>query len=393
VPIGPYTITADSVVTADTIVGSRTDTATVTGASMAVVKNDTTKASAAYAFKDRHGAMWVANNSDAAIYEFAPESLRASGAPTPEDSLGAPTGPTGMVLDANGNLWVVADASDTIKMFTPAQRVAGGTPAGMRILTDTAIHNALSAAMDHAGNLWVSTRGQLRAYAPAQLSAGGVQSAAIVVRDSLFAETVGMVFDSAGNAWVAHCFGDDLLRFTAAQLAAGGWQAPVDTLSADSASASLVCPTGIAYDRKGNLWVLNYFGSSISSFAPSQLTASGKPVPQVKVTLPTSSTPWGLAFDQHGALWVGDFAHNVVDVFSPAQLAVGGAVAPADTIAGPGGTSTGATFIVFDPAAPDPIGSGAMARTRGRISRPSVARARTVALPADVGIHPRETGR
>ena len=389
VPTGVYLIRADSVVTTDTIVGARINVPNVPLMHTTVMRGDTVAVSVAYTLKGRRGAMWVANSVDTAIFEFEPDSLRVSGAPDPDGWIGGFRNPTGMVLDSAGDLWVVGDASDTITMVTAAQRAAGARASELMTLSDTGIHNAVSLALAPNGTLWISSQTRLRGYTSAQLATGGAQHAAIVIAiaGAADAQTIGMAFDSAGNAWVADCEANTLLRFTAAQLAANGSPAPVDTIRADGASGSLVCPSDIAYDRNGNLWVLNFYGPSIAEFSPSQLGSSGAPVPQRMLTLAAQSLPWGMAFDRQGALWVGDYGHNVVDVFSPTELTTGGAVAPADTIAGPGNTTRGASFIVFDPGAPDPLPGASSKRATVGGSKDRRAPRRMVDLPAGLGIH------
>ncbi len=389
VPTGVYTVRADSVVTTDTIVGARIDVPNVSLAHATVVRDDTAIVSVAYKLRGRRGAMWVANSADTAIFEFEPDSLRVSGAPEPEGWIGGLRNPTGMALDSAGDLWVVGDASDTITMVTAAQRAAGARPPKLMTLSDTGIQNAVSLAVAPNGTLWISSQTSLRGYTSAQLAAGGAQNAAIVIAigGASDAQTIGMAFDSAGNAWVADCEANTLLRFTAAQLAVNGSPTPVQTIRAAGAPGSLVCPSDIAYDRNGNLWVLNFYGPSIAEFSSSQLKSSGAPIPQRMLTLAAQSLPWGMAFDRQGALWVGDYGHNVVDVFSPAELTTGGAVAPADTIAGPGNTTRGASFIVFDPGAPDPLPGVSSGRARVGTWGDRKPPRRMVDVPAGLGIH------
>jgi hypothetical protein len=391
VPTGAYTVKADSVITEDSIVGARIDAPNTSLARATVVSDDTALVHVAYKFKERRGAMWVANSADTAIFEFSPDSLRVSGAPDPDGWIGGLKNPTGMALDSAGNLWVVGDESDTVTMVTAAQRATGVPPSDVEILSDTGIHNAISLALAPNGTLWISSQTTLRGYTSAQLAAGGAQSAAIVIgiAGAADAQTVGMAFDSVGNAWVADCEANELLWFTAAQLAASGSPSPTYTVGADSALTSLVCPSAIAYDREGNLWVSNFYGASIAEFSPAQLESSGTPVPQTMLTLSPQSLPWGMAFDHHGALWIGDYWHNVVDVFSPEQLASGGAVAPADTIGGPGNTTRGASFIVFDPGAPDPAAGASTLAGTAAFARDRRAPRRAVHMPAGVGIHGR----
>ena len=49
-------------------------------------------------------------------------------------------------------------------------------------------------------------------------------------------------------------------------------------------AASLYCPEGMGFDKRGNLWVSNALSDnegSIVEFTPAQLTASGSPVAKI----------------------------------------------------------------------------------------------------------------
>jgi hypothetical protein len=86
-----------------------------------------------------------------------------------------------------------------------------------------------------------------------------------------------LAFDRAGDLWVGCIFNFNVLEFTKSQLAASGSPTPAVTLSNNS--GSLDGPNGVAFDNAGDLWVANQLNSSAVEFTPSQLGASGSPVP------------------------------------------------------------------------------------------------------------------
>ncbi len=71
--------------------------------------------------------------------------------------------------------------------------------------------------------------------------------------------------------------------FKKSDLGASGSPTPKVTLSSASvlSSQSLHGPWGLAFQGKGTLWVANFTSGNISKFIPSQIKASGSPVPKV----------------------------------------------------------------------------------------------------------------
>jgi sugar lactone lactonase YvrE len=162
-----------------------------------------------------------------------------------------------------------------------------------------------------------------------------------------------MAMDPSGNVWVVNYGSSTVVEYTQAQLAAGGSPVPTVTLSANA--GSLNQPTALAFDRSGDLWVTNQPNApatgTVVEFTPSQLAASGSPVPTV--TLGSSGTgamdgPISLAFDGSGDLWIGSLVNNTIIRLTPAQLATSGSPTPAVVLGATANSIDEAYSITFD---------------------------------------------
>ena len=199
------------------------------------------------------------------------------------------------------------------------------------------------------------TTSSLSSFAPG--STGNVApSSTVSGAASTLSTPYSMAMDPSGDTWVANSATNTVVEFTQAQLAAGGAPAPTVTLTATA--TSLDGPSSLAFDRAGDLWVANKLASTTGSlveFTPSQLAASGAPVPKVTITSNGSGSvnvPASLAFDGQGNLWVGnDTALNTTsDIvsFSPAQLSAAGNPTPTVTLASVTGSISNPDALAID---------------------------------------------
>lgn len=395
---GSYTITADSIVTPSTIVGYSVDTAAITGNPIIVTTAGSSAATVTYSFARQHGALWLANYSGSYVSGFARSQLLASGVVFAADTIGAAQSSGGMAFNSNGDMWTSSDASDTLKMFTLAQRnAANAITAPARVLVSSSLSSPETMAFDAHGNLWVADYDNgLLEFTAAQIAAGGTVSATVVLVDVVpsNAGDYAVAFDSAGNAWVGENDPNNVVEYTVAQLAASGSPTPNVRLGVDPSTASRIVrnqqvatrdmrasgatafgsipeplhdPDAVAFDAHGNLWVANYYNENVVAYSPSQRLTSGNPTPSITIVVP-GTEPFGLAFDKSGGLWIGDDSGNTITNLAAASLATSGTPTPTAVLtAGVSNSIDGPQQLAFDEwvvaATPPVLGSRVQYRT------------------------------
>jgi sugar lactone lactonase YvrE len=355
---GIYTVIGDSVVTPDSIVGTVTDSAHVSVLHPLVAAGITVQDSVVYTIKDRIGGLWVANNFYQTIPQLAANQLRATRPTVPGDTLATTvSGPAGLALDPAGNMWVSSWSSDSLVMYTPAARSAGGNSAPSTVIVSAVLDNANGIAFDAHGSLWVANCGgrSILGYSAGQLAAGASQAPEVTISGG--ANVIcpyALAFDGNGNVWVADDSADHIVEYSAAQLAVPGTSTPAPINVITSNSGSLALTDAVVFDAAGNLWVANDSIPTVVSYTPAQLAAGGSAVPTI-ITLPANTDPYGLAFDMRGTLWVSDYNNGILYGLAKSQLATTGSPAPSVTL----GVTLNNLFLpqqpLFDPYATAPI--------------------------------------
>jgi sugar lactone lactonase YvrE len=138
--------------------------------------------------------------------------------------------------------------------------------------------------------------------------------------------------DASGNLWVADYSNNRVLEYKApfsngmsASVVLG--EPDMNTSTGGTSATTLYYPSGLTFDKQGNLWVSDYYNSRIVEFkAPftSGMAASvalGQPDLNSS-NCGTSATalcdPWeGLAFDSKGNLFVGDYGNCRIVEYQP----------------------------------------------------------------------------
>lgn len=258
---------------------------------------------------DSAGNLWVAGLSDSVIREFAVGQLAASGSPTPHVTLSAANGslafPGAMTFDAQGNLWVANEDDSSIVEFAAAQLTTSGSPTPAVVIGATAgsLDVPSGVAFNAAGSLWVTNIGTntVVEFTPAQLAESGTPTPAVTLsaNGQSLATPRAPAFDPHGNLWVTNVDANTISEFTPAQRSASG--SPAATVMLTASANSIAGPDGLAFDASGDLWVANGDFDTIVEFRPSQLVASGSPTPVVIVSGDALAGPWGLAFDPHAS--------------------------------------------------------------------------------------------
>ena len=288
--------------------------------------------------------LWIALDSgrDSALESYASGQLKKSGMPTPTH-LSTFSSARGLAFDKSHNLWAVIDEINEVVRFTPAQlknlRNDPNPTPDVVITSASTFRNPVGCNFDGQGNLWVVdySNASLDELSKAQLAAGsGDVTPAIVITSPDLDSPDFVTFDKAGNAWLNDEDISIIAKFSARQLTSSGSKSPALTLSDDGSGSSLSIPGEITFDESGNLWVPNFGSDTVAEYAKTQLTKSGKPVPKVKFTSAIfhSEEPWGAAFNSKGDLFVMNWGNGVIAEFKPTQLRASGAPVPKVTVTG-----------------------------------------------------------
>jgi NHL repeat len=161
---------------------------------------------------------------------------------------------------------------------------------------------------------------------------------------STLSDPGGIAFDQSGNLWVADDANGRVLEFTApfstgqsASLVLGEPDFITSSVCLGSAVINSSClsnPTGIAFDKSGNLWVSDSSNERVVEFTSPFSNAEaaslelGQPDlntgenPDAVPSQADMKNPYGLAFDQSGNLWLADPGYNRVLEF-PAPFSNG----------------------------------------------------------------------
>ena len=370
---GSYTIVADTFAVPDSVIGEIASIGAVTGSPATVAANMTATASITYGQTVRRGGIWIANGFGTSISGFSSADLRASGTPTPADTIGGIPNSWGVAIDASGNLWVASMASHTLRMYTVAQRVGGASPTTPAIeITSPSLGEPRTLAFDANGTLWVAdVANGLIGFTKDKLATTGTVTATYTVPDTGADPGVqAIAFDAHGTAWVAGTMA--IAAYAPAQLTASGSPTPQTIIPGIFYS--------LAFDTSGNLWAGGF--GSVFEF-PAGTTAS-----TIQLVTPAGDARiLGLGFDHRGTLWVVQAEGNAESAllgYPAPQLLTSSSlpstvVALVQSIICPG-------QLAFDPFGPDvSFNNGTSARVLDRAAAPHARGARRIA--------PRSPGR
>jgi len=199
--------------------------------------------------------------------------------------------PTGLAIDAAGNVWVPNYSTSTVSELS-----SNGVPKSGSPWTAAGLDNPTSVAIDHFANAWIAN------FNGADISEFNAQGQSISgppgFRGGGLNEPYGIAIDTVGNAWVANNGGNSLSEFESN--ASGGL-----ALSGSSGYGSdvLAGPAGLAADINGDVWTANYLAgkASIAEAVPSSLP--GQPPTVTLYNGGGLNSPYGIAIDGSGNVW------------------------------------------------------------------------------------------
>ncbi|MFZ5439233.1 MAG: hypothetical protein ACOZQL_04450 [Myxococcota bacterium] len=347
---GPWSVTAERTTIADPLVRT-VYVPTVSPASFCLAPGGTQDVIVTWSPVATSGALWGINGTTADQFlGFRSAHLRTSTASQPADVKKAGAFGQDLAFDKDGNVWVVGPTTTdaVLNRFPSSAFAASGaaTPDRALGLAGPACGPLVTAlAFDARGNLWLSSPCR---DAVLRVDAASLEAASGTVTPSLtlpVGDPNGLAFDRAGNLWVVSRMDSRVWRYDAALL--GGSAAPAPTLklggraSDDPMDASLLAPSWLAFDSRGDLWANDFGGNKFFRIAAADLRASGTSDvnPQVRLTLGVTALLEGFAFDGEGGLWSAGRQGHLVRL-APAQL---------DVDSGPGMP----TLPAIDVASPD----------------------------------------
>ncbi|MGI0047170.1 MAG: NHL repeat-containing protein [Nitrosotalea sp.] len=204
-----------------------------------------------------------------------------------------------------------------------------------------AIYSPDGIAFDKDGDLWIADTGfnRLLMFPPPFTND---ENATLVIGQDNFTSTdaalsatgldqpYGMAFDKDGNLWVADTNNNRLVEYKppfttdeATSIVIGSPSFDKGTYSTNA--SSLAAPYGLAFDKSGNLWVVDYYDNRVLEFIPpfeNQMNAS-LVLGQYDFTSNSDGStqnsmnlPSAIAFDSAGNLWMTDSLNNRVLKFT-----------------------------------------------------------------------------
>ena len=277
-------------------------------------------------------------------------------------------GPTTMIFDRSGDLWVGnANTSDLFELTRAQLATPDAVPAVTIYAAAGALASPYGMAFDSSGDLWVVSQAwsKIYEYTKSQLASTGGPTPQTTI--SYFPSTTpifGDAFDASGDLWVSTI--NSVVEFSKAELTEAS-PTPTVTISS-SGGAQLV------FDSSGDLWMVTGGGPScygtpctnkVVEFTKAELTTSGSPPPYVTITstlpgcsiaeAPTSCAPgslygpYSLAFTSSGDLWVENWNRNTTVEYGGGQLLTSGSPTPMRTIAGPDTGMNFPSYVVIAP--------------------------------------------
>jgi sugar lactone lactonase YvrE len=360
---GGYTVASGPVIVPHPIVATMYDV-TITGGTAVVRNGGTATASASYAVRPGTGALWVTNvgSQNSTILAYSATQLAASTSAAPAITLMTATAaPAAAAFDAFGILWAATNYDNQVVNvgnvvgFGVSQLAASvgfpQPPLFTLTVTSGSREFLQGVAVDLGGSVWATNynASTIVEFTSSQFYGTPAPAVTLSATSGSLSGPAGLAFDLGGNLWVANANASTVVQFTASQLTASGSPTPAVTLSATSGSLS--GPAGLAFDQRGNLWVANANASTVVEFTASQLAASGSPTPPVTLGATSGSldAPSGLAFDRSGDLWVANDISGTVVEFTASQLGASGAPTPIVTLSG--SALSGPHGLAFDPPA------------------------------------------
>ena len=299
---------------------------------------------------DASGNVYIADAGNCVIRKIdsagVVTTLAGSGSPGSTDGTGTAArfnGPSGVAVDASGNVYVADTYNNEIRMVSPAGVVttlAGSSSPGLMDGTGTAarFNGPSGVAVNASGNVYVADpyNNEIRMVSPAGVvttlagtgSSGSTDGTGTAAR---FNWPSGVAVDASGNVYVADTANDNIRKVTPAGIVttlagSGNW----GTSNGAGTAASFFAPGGVAVDASGNVYVADTLNNEIRKVTPAGIvtTLAGSGIKGIfgsgssdgVGTAASFNQPSGVAVNSSGYVYVADTANNKIRKVTPAGV-------------------------------------------------------------------------
>jgi sugar lactone lactonase YvrE len=248
-------------------------------------------------------------------------------------------GPSGLAVDATGNVYVADAGNNLIRKITPAGLVStlAGTIATVdtsgTTLTEPVFSGPSGVAVDASGNVYVADAGnnQIRVVSPAGIistfaGTGGAGAADGAGTSATFNNPTGVAVDASGNVYVADLLNNMIRKITPAKIVSTlAGKDSIGSSDGKGSSASFYFPNSLAVDASGNIYVTDDINNLIRKITPDGTvsTLAGSSIAghaNGNGTTASFNDPAGIALDASGNAYVADANNNLIRKISPAGV-------------------------------------------------------------------------